>query len=255
MDKYLETAIKSGLVDVIKDWMKTEKYISVSSIQRNFSIGFISANAIFNYLIEQKLIEDKPTYNKGHKVIGYDSLFPPKIYLLDINPEITKALKKEFDPSSNVQVVTDDFKHFMDTHRDIECIVSPANSFGYMNGGYDEAIADYFGISLENEVRNHINKYYLGEQSVGTSFMIDIPNTNKKLIHTPTMRLPSPIKEPLIIYQCMRETLICAFSHLVFSIVIPAFGGATGKVKPDVIAKYMKAGYKQVFEFIFGRIL
>ena len=116
-------------------------------------------------------------------------------------------------------------------------------------------IADYFGISLENEVRNHINKYYLGEQSVGTSFMIDIPNTNKKLIHTPTMRLPSPIKEPLIIYQCMRETLICAFSHLVFSIVIPAFGGATGKVKPDVIAKYMKAGYKQVFEFIFGRIL
>ncbi len=124
-----------------------------------------------------------------------------------------------------------------------------------MNGGYDEAITDYFGVILENKVREHIDKYYLGEQPVGTSIMIDIPNTNKKLIHTPTMRLPSPIKDETIVYQCMRSTLICAIKGRISSIVIPAFGGATGKVKPDVIAKYMKAGYKQVFEFIFGRIL
>lgn len=250
MDKHLENAIESGLVDVIKDWMKTEKYISVSSIQRNFSVGFITSNAIFNYLIEQKLIEDKPTYNKGHKVIGYDPLFPMKIYLLDINPEVTKEFKKEFDDCSNVHIVTDDFKHFMDTHRDIECIVSPANSFGYMNGGYDEAITDYFGLGVEKEVQRFINGHLFGEQPVGTSIMVDIPKTNKKLIHTPTMRLPSPIKDETIVYQCMRSTLISAIKGRIQTIVIPAFGGATGRVKPNVIAKYMKAGYEQIAECI-----
>ena len=66
-----------------------------------------------------------------------------------------------------------------------------------------------------------------GEQPIGTSIMVPIPNTDKKLIHTPTMRLPSPIKEPLIIYQCMRTTMMMAVSNKIHSIVIPAFGGST----------------------------
>ena len=250
MNKNLENAIKSGLVDVIKDWMKTEKYISLSSIQRNFSVGFTTASAIFNHLIEEKLIEDKPTYNKGHKVIGYDPLFPMDIYLLDINPEITKAWEKEFASYNNFHIVTDEFKHFMDTHKSIECIVSPANSFGYMNGGYDKAITDYFGVEVEKEVQRFINTHLFGEQPVGTSIMVDIPKTNKKLIHTPTMRLPSSIKDEMIIYQCMRSTLMCAIKGKVKSIVIPAFGGATGKAKPSIIAKYMSAAYKQIVEHI-----
>ena len=250
MDKYLEKAIESGLVEVVKDWMKTEKYVSVSSIQRSFSIGFITANAIFNYLIEEKLIEDKPTYNKGNRVIHYNPLSPMKIYLLDINPNITKALSKEFGSSNDVQVITDDFAHFMNEHKDIECIVSPANSFGYMDGGYDKAITDYFGVGVEKEVQKFINNHLFGEQPVGTSIMVDIPSTNKKLIHTPTMRLPSTIKDELVVYQCMRSTLSCAIKGKIHSIVIPAFGGATGKVKPDIIAKYMKAGYDQILEHI-----
>ena len=135
-------------------------------------------------------------------------------------------------------------------HKDIECIVSPANSFGYMDGGYDKAITDYFGVGVEKEAQKFINSHLFGEQPVGTSIMVDIPNTNKKLIHTPTMRLPSTIKDELVIYQCMRSTLSCAIKGKVHSIVIPAFGGATGKVKPDIIAKYMKAGYDQILEHI-----
>lgn len=250
MDKYLDKAIKSGLVDVIKDWMKTEKYISASSIQRNFSVGFMTSKAIFNYLIEEKLIEYKPTYDKGHKVIGYDPLFPMNVYLLDINPKITKELKREFDSFNNVKVINDDFIHFMKTHKDIECVVSPGNAFGYMDGGYDKAIIDYFGGELEQAVQRYIDKYLFGEQSVGTSFMVDIPKTNKKLIHTPSMRLPSPIKDKAIIYQCMRTTLMCATEGKIHSIVIPSFGGLTGKVEPKVIARYMRLGYEQILNYM-----
>ena len=250
MDKYLQKAIDAGLIDVIEDWLKTEKYISISSIQRNFSVGYDTACAIFNYLIEEKLIEDKPTYKRGHKVIGYDQPFPMEVYLLDYNPEITKALRKEFNCYSDIHVITDDFKHFMDTHNDIECIVSPANSFGYMDGGYDRAITDYFGKCAQEEVQKYLDENFFGEQPIVTSIIVDIPNTNKKLIHTPTMRLPSPIKDETIVYHCMRSTLICAIQNKVHSIVIPAYGGLTGGVRPNIIAKCMKAAYEQILEHI-----
>ena len=250
MDKYLEKASKNGLIDVIKDWLKTEKYVSISGIQRDFSVGFLTASSIFNYLISEGLIEDKPTYSKGNKVLIYNPLTRIKVYLIDINPTIVDALKKEFASYDEVHIIHDDFAHFIDTHKDIECIVSPANSFGYMNGGYDAAITDYFGLEVEKEVRRYIDKYLFGEQPIGTSIMVPIPNTDKKLIHTPTMRLPSPIKEPLIIYQCMRTTMMMAVTNKIHSIVIPAFGGSTGQVPPSLIAKYMCSGYEQVLDYL-----
>ena len=246
MDVYLKKAEQSGLVDVIKEWMKSEKYISISVIQRDFSVGFNTANAIFKHLVEEGLVEPNPTYNRGHKVINYCPLHPLKIYLLDINKEIVDCLKAEFSSYENVHVVHDDFKHFMDTHNYVECVVSPANSFGFMDGGYDKAIIDYFGKELEEDVQRYIKKHYYGEQLIGTSFIIDIPNTNKQLIHTPTMIYPSAIKDPTIIYHCMRSTLMVAIVNSISSIVIPSFGGATGKVKPRLIAKYMRLGYEQI---------
>lgn len=253
MDKYLKQAEMTGLLDVIKEWMKTEKYISASSIQRNFSVGFKASIAIFDYLIKEKLIENKPTYDKGHKVIGYNPLFPMKVYLLDINPKMTKELKREFDSFNNVKVINDNFIHFMETHKDVECVVSPGNAFGYMDGGYDKAIIDYFGGELEQAVQRYIDKHLFGEQPVGTSFMVDIPKSDKKLIHTPSMRLPSPIKDKAIIYQCMRSTLMCAIEGKIHSIVIPSFGGLTGKVEPKVIARYMRLGYEQILDYMKDR--
>ena len=248
-EELLKKAYEDGLIDVIKEWLKEEKYVSISSLQRSFSIGYGMSSVIFEELINLKLVDDKPFYDKGHIVNIYNKFSNMKIYLLDINPEITRALKKEFAPFNEVEVVLDDFAHFMDTHEDIECIVSPANSFGMMNGGYDKAITDYFSRTVERRVQAFIKRNYFGEQPLGTSIMVDIPGSTIKLIHTPTMRLPSPIKDPLIIYQCMRVTMIMAIKNNIHSIVIPAFGGATGKVPPSVVAKYMKEGYKQIRKY------
>ena len=76
--------------------------------------------------------------------------------------------------------------------------------------------------------------------------MVDIPGSDKKLIHTPTMRAPSAIADPLVVYRCMRTTLMCALNNRVESIVIPAFGGATGNVPYCSIAALMKEAYDQV---------
>ncbi len=52
-------------------------------------------------------------------------------------------------------------------------MVSAANSFGLMDGGVDAAITTFFGSQLQARVQNHILREYLGEQPVGSAFVIE----------------------------------------------------------------------------------
>lgn len=167
-----------------------------------------------------------------------------KIYLLDKNKGMTDFWKIYFEQCNNVEIVNEDFQIFMEGNT-VECVVSPANSFGLMDGGYDFAITEYFGTKLMKEVQSYIIKNYNGEQPVGTAFIVNIPNTNKKLIHTPTMRTPSRIKDPMVVYFAMRETLRIAKNNNIGSIVIPAFGGNCGGLKYQTIAEMMKLAYDE----------
>ena len=166
-----------------------------------------------------------------------------KIYILECNDIKVNALKEAFK-GQDVEVVKGDFVSFMETH-DVECVVSPANAFGIMDGGYDLAIRSYFGYDLQINVQEYILNHYYGEQPLGTSFIIDIKD-GKKLIHTPTMRVPSKIKDPLIVYQAMRTTLMCAKENKVKSIVIPFFGTGTGRVGMRMAADLMLLALKSI---------
>lgn len=168
-----------------------------------------------------------------------------KIYLLDMNKSITDIWKLYFRNESNVEVVCDNLEHFMDNN-DVECVASPANSYGIMDGGYDYALSEYFGWELMNKVQKYILDNYYGEQPVGTSFIIETGYKNIKLIHTPTMRIPSTIKEPMVIYQAMRTTLMTALNNNIKSIVIPAFGGCCGNVPYQQLCVMMYEGYMQI---------
>ena len=167
-----------------------------------------------------------------------------KIYLLERSFDKASALFHAF-AGETVEVVCDDFAHFMKTH-EVECIVSPANSFGLMDGGYDLAITEWFGDQLQKRVQQVILDHFCGEQPVGTSFLIDAGRDGQKLIHTPTMRVPSEIRDPAVIYQCMRTTLMTAIEHGVKSIVIPLFGGAAGGVEAHLAAELMHCGYRRI---------
>ena len=70
-----------------------------------------------------------------------------KIYLLDDNESMKNICKLYFREVQDVTAVCDDFKHFMDK-TEVECVVSPANSYGLMDGGYDRAISEWFGWDL-----------------------------------------------------------------------------------------------------------
>jgi len=168
------------------------------------------------------------------------------IFLLTNNVEMTNAWITYFAACPDVYPLCEDFGIFMDEN-DVECVVSPANSFGLMDGGYDLAITNWFGDELQKSVQRYIVDNLYGEQIVGTSFIINTPKDGIRLIHTPTMRVPEPIIDETVVYNCMRSTLITALENGINSIVIPAFGASTGLLDPEVVAKMMWLAYKQVF--------
>ena len=167
-----------------------------------------------------------------------------KIYLLERDSRKAELIWEAF-AGEPVEVVCEDFEQFMKTHH-VEAVVSPANSYGLMDGGYDLAITRWFGDQLQKRVQKYILDHCWGEQPVGTSFLIDAGRDGQKLIHTPTMRTPKRILEPAVIYQAMRTTLMTALQNGVESIVIPLFGGLTGGVDASVAAKLMLLGYRQI---------
>ena len=167
-----------------------------------------------------------------------------KIFLIEQDLHKFTFLKEYFD-SEDVELVNDSFEHFIEQNS-VHCVVSPANSFGLMDGGYDLAITQWYGNQLQERVQDYIIKNFYGEQPVGTSFIIETNKDNQYLIHTPTMRTPQWIEDPRIIYQCMRTTLIEAKKNNIESILIPMFGGTTGGVRPQIVAKMMFLAYKQL---------
>lgn len=167
-----------------------------------------------------------------------------KIYLLDINKEMTDTWKRFFKDIPNIEICNTDFATFMNSHKDIEGIVSPANSFGLMDGGYDKAIIDYLGPNAQTNVLTLLNLVYYGEQPVGTC--LAVPFWKYVILHTPTMRTPGKILDRTVIYSCMRSVLLTCIKHKIKSVVIPAFGGCTGRMDKREIANMMRLAYEQI---------
>ena len=101
-----------------------------------------------------------------------DWTLPGKIYLLERDPVKCGFLRLYFDRAPEAETVQDGFRHFMETHA-VQCVVSPANAFGLMDGGYDSAITEWFGRQLQRRVQQYILDHFRGEQPVGTSFLLE----------------------------------------------------------------------------------
>ena len=167
-----------------------------------------------------------------------------KIFLIEADSYKFSCLK-EFFGEEDVKLINDYFENFISSNY-VQCVVSPANSFGLMNGGYDGALTARYGDQLQKRVQRHIIEHFYGEQPVGTSFITEAGKDGQYLIHTPTMQTPEMIEDPRVIYHCMRSTLIEAKRNGIESILIPMFGGATGCVKAEVVAEMMWRAYKQM---------
>lgn len=127
-----------------------------------------------------------------------------KLILVDINLELCKRLRTAFKPHERVEVYCDKFENL----KEFDCMVSPANSFGLMDGGVDAKIIKFFGEQLMSRVQKYIIENFDGEQPVGTSFIIETGNPKHKyLAHTPTMRVPYSVDKTDYVYLAMKAML------------------------------------------------
>jgi O-acetyl-ADP-ribose deacetylase (regulator of RNase III) len=164
------------------------------------------------------------------------------VVLLAVTREMYTAFRDRFDKWENVEVYYGRFESLSQ----VDCLVSPANSFGLMDGGMDQLIIDYFGKDLENRVQQHIIDNFMGEQPVGTSFTIETyHNSIPFLAHTPTMRLPRDISRTMNVFFAMKATLNSIEKNPnIKTIAIPALGAGTGNVHPTEVARQMEKAYE-----------
>jgi O-acetyl-ADP-ribose deacetylase (regulator of RNase III) len=170
-----------------------------------------------------------------------------KLILVAPAKGLCDAWHEFFKDLPDVEIINDKFEHVPL----FDCMVSAANSFGLMDGGVDLAIIRFFGQQLERAVQDRIVDEYLGEQPVGTSFIIEtcLPK-HPFLAHTPTMRVPMSISRTDNAYKAMWSMLLAVRQHnktsaqKIESILCPGLGTGTGSVPFRQAARQMSLAYK-----------
>ncbi len=174
-----------------------------------------------------------------------------KLILCDTNEELVAEWQKEFAEYPEVEIRCGGFENV-----DFDCIVSPANSFGLMDGGIDGAITKYFGKQMMERVQKYVIRRYGGEQPVGTSMVIrgtdpsTIGQKTQFVAHTPTMVVPEIIADTRNVYMAMKAMLLAVEQHNEYSpqkinvVVCSGLGTGAGRVPYNKAARDMAKAYE-----------
>lgn len=175
-----------------------------------------------------------------------------KLYFIDIDKKITDAWQKAFKGIENIEIIHDSiFNHPADA------LVSPANSFGFMNGGIDFAISKNLGWHIEKKLQKIIREKHFGELLVGEAEIIETDHIDfPYLISAPTMRTPMTILRSPNVYLAMKAILVLVkekkFDDGVFirdkvkTIAIPGLGTGVGQVPPLIAARQMRIAWEDI---------
>jgi len=172
-----------------------------------------------------------------------------QILLRDKNINLVNAWTREFNGYPNVKISCGDIFELK-----ADAIISPANSFGFMDGGIDLVYSLYFGWDLQEALQNKIRNLFYGELPVGLATIVETRNSNiKYLISCPTMRVPEDVSNTVNAYLAFRAGLIEAINFnknsgdKITSILCPGLGTLSGMMPETNCAKQMKYAYDLVF--------
>jgi len=168
-----------------------------------------------------------------------------KIILSSITSELIDAWKHYFCNEKDVYLVETDI-----TKIKCDAIVSPANSFGFMDGGLDYLLSERFGWDLEKKLQKMIQEIPEGELLVGQAIIVETGDREVPyLISAPTMRIPTNfnIDTSINAYLAMKALLIQAKNNKkINSIAIPGLCTGIGGMPPTIAANQMFQAYKEI---------
>ena len=168
-----------------------------------------------------------------------------KIILSGLSPKLLDAWTSFFDKEEHVNVVEADI-----TKVGCDAVVSPANSFGFMDGGLDYALSERFGWDLEKKLQAKIKALPEGELLVGQAIVMETGDDKVPfLISAPTMRVPTNfnIDTSVNAYLAMKAILIKAVGHEdIHTVAIPGLCTGVGRMQAMIAARQMFQAYKEI---------
>ncbi|KOY84856.1 Appr-1-p processing protein [bacterium 336/3] len=168
-----------------------------------------------------------------------------QIILSAISSKMIEAWCEFFENEPNVLIKEGDI-----TQIECDAVVSPANSFGFMDGGLDYALSERFGWDLEKKLQAIIKNLPEGELLVGQSLILETGDAKVPyLISAPTMRVPTNfnIDTSINAYLAMKAVLIKVKNDSkINSVAIPGLCTGVGRMQPIIAARQMYIAYKEI---------
>jgi O-acetyl-ADP-ribose deacetylase (regulator of RNase III) len=147
----------------------------------------------------------------------------------------------------------------------VDAVVSPANSFGFMDGGIDLRYSDRFGWEVQDRLQELIRTRHHGELLVGSAEIVETGNARIPfVIAAPTMRVPMILRDTVHPYLAARAVFLLIRNGIVpagmfagervesviSSVAFPGLGTGVGQVDPDTCARQVRAAIEDV---VLGR--
>ncbi len=168
-----------------------------------------------------------------------------KIILADLSLKLIDAWTDFFGKEESVEIIVSDI-----TKVKCDAIVSPANSFGFMDGGLDYDLSERFGWDLEKKLQQKIKELPEGELLIGQAILMETSDKEIPfLISAPTMRIPTNfnIDTSINAYLAMKAILIKAKNdERILSVAIPGLCTGVGRMQHIIAARQMYQAYKEI---------
>ena len=173
-----------------------------------------------------------------------------QFFFVDRNQAMVDAWRVAFAPylDAGVTVLSGDI-----FQQPADVIVSPANSYGFMDGGIDAVYTRRWGVQVQELLQRRIQRIYDGELPVGQAIVVPTGDTEfPLLISAPTMTIPMDVSETANAYLAFRAVIQSALyqqriGQSLKSIVCPGLGTGVGGMEFDRCAKQMLRAYERSY--------
>lgn len=164
-----------------------------------------------------------------------------RLHLVDYNGALVSAWAEAFKEYPEVSIQQGDLLAAAE-----HCVVSPANSYGFMDGGIDAAYRAFFGAQIERTVQDAVTRRPEGHLPVGASLVVRTGHERVPfMIVAPTMVGPEQV-ENRHCYRAMRAVLRIAGADAEVGrdVYCPGLATGVGGVPPADAAAMMTAAYR-----------
>jgi len=174
-------------------------------------------------------------------------------HLVDLNPEVVKAWQQFFSRGGRAEISEGDVMAL-----DMTAIVTPANSFGIMEGGLGDVLNKASQGKLETRIRKMIQDKHAGEMPVGQAEIIKSGMDKPQfIVVAPTVRVPIRQTNTTVnSYLATRAALRTLAAYMreanenggakIESVAFVGMGTGGAKCPPAVAAFQMYEAYCQV---------